>query len=231
MNNDTHKDGLVRQFGEPLAEASGAVILLHGRGGSADDILSLARELFRPGLVYLAPQAADNSWYPNSFLAPVAQNQPWLTSALRKVEAMLKIANDAGIFADRIVIGGFSQGACLGTEFVANHPQRYAGLLAFTGGLIGPPDADLAHQGNLAGTPAFFGSGDPDPRVPWERVQKSARIFTEMGAKVTLRRYANRPHSISPEEIDLARLLIRDAFGKGASDPITQVAPGKGSGR
>ena len=211
MTNDPHRDAAVRQFGEPLEKAAGAVILLHGRGGSAEDILSLANELYVPQLAYLAPQAAGNTWYPYSFLSPVAQNEPWLTSALRKVEAIVRTANDAGIPSDRIVIGGFSQGACLATEFVARHPKRYAGLIAFTGGLIGPPGAELTHTGDLAGTPAFFGSGDPDPHVPWERVQESTRILAEMGAVVTARRYPNRPHTISPEEIDLAKTLIREA--------------------
>jgi len=217
MSNDPHKDGEVRQIGKPLPEASGVVILLHGRGGSAEDILSLAHDLYLPGVAYLAPQASGNSWYPNSFLAPVAQNQPWLTSALHKVEATLKMATDAGISGDRVVIGGFSQGACLATEFVASHPQRYAGLIALTGGLIGPPGADLTHKGDLAGTPAFFGSGDPDPHVPWQRVQESARILTEMGAAVTSRRYANRPHTISSGEIDLAKKLILDALSSSAN--------------
>jgi phospholipase/carboxylesterase len=210
--NDPHRDAPVRHFGKPLKEAAGVVILLHGRGGSAEDILSLADSLYLPQLAYLAPQAAGNSWYPNSFLAPVAQNEPWLTSALRKVDAIVKLANDAGIATDRIVIGGFSQGACLSTEFVASHPRQYAGLVAFTGGLIGPPGADLAHPGSLAGTPAFLGSGDPDPHVPWQRVQESARILTEMGAAVTVRRYQNRPHTISQDEIGFARTLIREAF-------------------
>jgi phospholipase/carboxylesterase len=222
MNNDPHKDGPVRQFGKPLGEASGAVILLHGRGGSAEDILSLAPELYLPELVYLAPQAAANSWYPNSFLAPVAQNEPSLTSALHKVGATLKMAQDAGISADRVVIGGFSQGACLATEFVARHPRRYAGFFAFTGGLIGPPGTDLAHQGDLAGTPAFFGSGDPDPHVPWSRVKESARIFAEMEATVTIRRYANRPHTISRDEIDSAATLIRNAYGANRAAPVAR---------
>ena len=212
MSNDPHKNGRVQQFGKPLSEAAGAVILLHGRGGSAEDILSLANELFLPQLAYLAPQAAGNSWYPNSFLAPIAQNEPWLTSALRKVEATIEMVNIAGISTDRIVIGGFSQGACLATEFVARHARRYAGLIAFTGGLIGPPGADLTHSGDLAGTPAFLGSGNPDPHVPWQRVEQSARILTEMGAAVTSRRYENLPHSISPEEIDSAKMLIREAY-------------------
>lgn len=224
MNIDPHKDAPVRHLGRPLNEASGAVILLHGRGGSADDILSLARELYLPELAYLAPQAAGNSWYPNSFLAPVAQNEPWLTSALRKVEATLQLANDAGLSTDRIVIAGFSQGACLATEFAARHPRRYAGLIAFTGGLIGPPDADLAHKGDLAGTPAFFGSGDPDPHVPWQRVEQSAKIFAEMGAAVTSRRYANRSHTISSEEIEIAKTIIRDAYGSPASHTGARVA-------
>jgi phospholipase/carboxylesterase len=210
--SDPHRDGAILQFGKPLAEAAGAVILLHGRGGSAEDILSLSRDLYFPQLAYLAPQAAANSWYPNSFLAPIAQNEPWLTSALRKVEVLVEMANGAGISRDRIVIGGFSQGACLAGEFVARHPQRYAGLIALTGGLIGPPGADLKHPGDLAGTPAFFGSGDPDPHVPWQRVQESAKILTEMGATVTIRRYANRPHTISAEEIDLSNHLIRETF-------------------
>ncbi len=190
------------------------MILLHGRGASADDILSLAHELYLPDLAYLAPEAAGNSWYPNSFLAPIAQNEPWLSSALRKVESIVKIANDAGISTDRIVIGGFSQGACLTSEFAARHPRRYAGLLAFTGGLIGPPGADLTHTGDLAGTPAFFGSGDPDPHVPWQRVEQSARILAEMGAAVTSRRYPNRPHTISREEIDFAKTLIQAAYAR-----------------
>jgi len=210
--NDPHRDGHVRHFGKPLEDAAGAVILLHGRGGSAEDILSLADSLYLPQLAYLAPQAAGNSWYPNSFLAPIAQNEPWLTSALRKVEAIVTMANDAGISSDRIVIGGFSQGACLSTEFVASHPRRYAGLIAFTGGLIGPLGSDLKHAGDLAGTPVFFGSGDPDPHVPWQRVQESARILGEMGGAVTVRRYPNRPHTISAEELDFARTLVREAF-------------------
>jgi len=212
MSIDPHRDGPVRQFGEPLADATGAVILLHGRGGSAEDILSLATDLYLPQIAYLAPQAAGNSWYPYSFLAPLTQNEPWLTSALRKVAATVQMANDAGISTERIVIGGFSQGACLATEFVASHPRRYGGLIAFTGGLIGPPGADLTHTGDLEGTPAFFGSGDPDPHVPWQRVEESARIVAGMGGAVTTRRYENRPHTISAEEIDFAKRLVHDAF-------------------
>ena len=212
MTGDPHRDGSVRRHGAALEEAAGAVILLHGRGATAEDILSLADEMFLPQLAYLAPQAAGHSWYPYSFLAPIEQNEPWLSSALRKVESVVRIAQEAGIPADRVAIGGFSQGACLASEFVATHPRRYAGLIALTGGLIGPPGADLTHSGDLAGTPAFLGSGDPDPHVPWKRVEESARLLGEMGAKVTIRRYEGRGHTISPEEIEFAKRLLADAF-------------------
>jgi len=218
MSSDPHKDTPVRQAGEALEKASGAVILLHGRGGSAEDILSLANEFYLPDLAYLAPQAAQNSWYPNSFLAPIAQNEPWRTSALRKIETTLRTANDAGIPPERIVICGFSQGACLATEFVATHPRRYGGLIAFTGGLLGPQGTDLTHEGDLQGTPAFFGSGDPDPHVPWQRVQQSAKILAGMGAAVTARRYPNRAHTISAEELDFAKRLIVEAFAVKADE-------------
>jgi phospholipase/carboxylesterase len=212
-NQDPHRDQPVNHLGETLSHAIGAVILLHGRGGTADDILSLAGEMYRPELAYLAPQAAGNTWYPNSFLAPRDQNQPWLDSALHKVASTVRQATDAGIDPENILLCGFSQGACLAIEFVATHPRRYAGLIVFTGGLIGPPGCDLNRKGELAGTPAFFGSGDPDPHVPFTRVQQSADILSGMGAAVTVRRFPGRPHTILPEELDAARLMVLQAFG------------------
>jgi len=202
----------VRQIGRPLAEAKGLVILLHGRGGSAEDILSIVPEFHAPHLTYLAPEAPGNTWYPNSFMAPREKNEPWLTSALNTIESTVRSAIDAGVAPDRIVIGGFSQGACLSSEFVVTHPRRYAALLAFTGGLIGPPDADLTHEGDLQGMPAFFGSGEPDPHVPWLRVEQSAQIVSNMGGIVTLRRYPGRPHTITADELAVAAKLIHDAF-------------------
>jgi predicted esterase len=209
---DPHASQPVLRVGAPLDEAKGAVVLLHGRGGSAEDILSLAQPLHREGLAYLAPQAAGHTWYPNSFLAPRETNEPHLGSALAKVGAIIREIEVAGISRDQILIAGFSQGACLATEFVASNPARYAGLIAFTGGLIGPPDADLRHEGSLAGTPAFFLSGDPDPHVPWQRVQASAAELERMGAVITARRYPGRPHTITAEEVELARTLVREAF-------------------
>jgi predicted esterase len=215
---DPHGNQPVRHLGAPLAEATGAIVLLHGRGGSADDILRLAQPLRGEGLAYLAPQAAGNTWYPNSFLAPRESNEPYLSSALRKVGSVVAELESAGIERDRILITGFSQGACLATEFVASNPARYAGLIAFTGGLIGPPDASLHHEGSLAGTRALFLSGDPDPHVPWQRVQASATELERMGAVITARRYPGRPHTITAEEVELARILVREAF------PITSEA-------
>jgi len=212
MTLDPHQYGTVHTFGAAPEVALGAVILLHGRGGSAEDILSLAREFELPQLAYFAPQAAGHSWYPNSFMASVASNQPWLCSALNKVESIVQMAQYAGIAADRVAVGGFSQGACLATEFVASHPKRYAALFALTGGLVGPPGSDLAHQGSLAGTPAFFGSGDPDPHVPWQRVRDSAQVLESMGAIVNVKRYPGRGHTVSSEELAITRELLRDAF-------------------
>jgi predicted esterase len=185
------------------------MVLLHGRGGSPEDMFSLGEALGGPGFAYLAPKAANNTWYPQSFLASLQQNEPYLSSALGKVESIVELAIAAGISANRVVVTGFSQGACLATEFVARHPRKYAGLIAFTGGLIGPPGSDLSHQGDLAGTPAFFGSGDPDPHVPWERVQESAEVFRQMGADVALHRYRGMSHSVSPDEIESAREHVR----------------------
>jgi predicted esterase len=205
---DPHRNQPVRSLGATLSQAAAAVVLLHGRGASAEDILGLAAEMYDERLAYLAPQAADHRWYPYSFMAPIAENEPWLSSALAKVATVVQLALDAGLAREQIFVCGFSQGACLATEFIARHPARYGGLVAFTGGLIGPPDADLRHPGNLAAMPALFSSGDPDPHVPWSRVLASAEQFTAMGADVRTQRYAGRPHTVLPQEIKAARDLL-----------------------
>jgi predicted esterase len=213
-NLDPHAAGGLYRMGAPLEAAAGVVIMLHGRGGPAAEILSLASELGseRLPLAFLAPEAVGFAWYPNSFLVERELNEPWLTSALAKVQSVVELALAAGLTRERIVLGGFSQGACLATEFVATHPARYGGLIAWTGGLIGPLGSDLSHPGDLAGTPAFLGSSDPDPYVPWSRVEESARVLTAMGAQVTLWSYPGKPHTVSAEEIELARQLIARAF-------------------
>jgi phospholipase/carboxylesterase len=206
--SDPHRDQPVLTLGAGLSHATAAVILLHGRGASAEDILGLATEMYDERFAYLAPQAAGNAWYPYSFMAPIEKNEPWLSSALAKVATIVQQAVAAGLSRDRIFVCGFSQGACLSSEFVARNPARYGGLIAFTGGLIGPPDADLHHEGNLGEMPALFSSGDPDPHVPWSRVLESAEQFTAMGAAVKTQRYPGRPHTVLPQEINSARELI-----------------------
>jgi phospholipase/carboxylesterase len=205
---DPHAAQPILRAGTPLDRAAGALILLHGRGGSAEDILTLGEALADDRFALLAPQAAGHTWYPNSFLASRGQNEPWLSSALQNVEAVLALAQGAGIPTERIAIAGFSQGACLATEFVGRHPLRYAALLAYTGGLIGPLDEPITLSGNLDGTPALFSSGDPDPHVPWQRVQQSADLFAKIGAEVLVERHPGRPHTILASEVRQGRELL-----------------------
>jgi predicted esterase len=212
--DDPHSNSPVARMGADLVHAHAAIVLLHGRGASAQDILGLAHELGLPGIAWLAPQAAENSWYPYSFMAPMEQNQPWLSSALAKVAHTVGLCTDAGLTKDKIAVCGFSQGACLSTEFVARNPTQWGALIAFTGGLIGPPGSDLSHPGSLDGTFCLFSSGDPDPHVPWARVQESAREMERMGANVELLRHPNRPHSILQSEVQAARRLISARFRK-----------------
>ena len=205
---DPHRNQPVWESGHKLASAAGAVILLHGRGASPQDILGLAGEFKQPGLAYRAPEAAGHTWYPNSFLAPIEKNEPWLTSALEKVKGIVADIESDGIPRERIVIAGFSQGACLASEYVARNAGRYGGVIAFTGGLIGPPNTKFSYAGTLAGTPAFFGAGDHDPHVPWERVQESATVLSAMGAEVVVKCYPGLPHTINPDEIAEARKIL-----------------------
>ena len=210
--SDPHREQPVRTYGARLGEATAAAILLHGRGASAEDILGLATEMYDKRVAYLAPQAAGHSWYPYSFLAPREENEPWLSSALSLVRSTVQMALDVGIAVEKIVLCGFSQGACLSAEFVARNPRRYGGLIGFTGGLIGA-SLDDAYAGELGGMPVFLGSGDPDPHVPWARVEKTGEVLRGMGAEVTLRRYPGRQHTISGEEVDFGKRLVDGVFG------------------
>ena len=202
---DPHRNQPVLESGQPLKTATAALILVHGRGASASDILTLGDEVGDPEFAYLAPEAAGHTWYPYSFLAPIAQNQPWLNSALSFLGRVLARAVAAGVPRHKVAILGFSQGACLATEFVARNPARYGALIAFTGGLIGPLGTQFNYPGDLAGTPCFFGAGDPDPHVPWVRVKESASVFSALGGVVTLRRYPGLPHTINQDEIQQAQ--------------------------
>ena len=208
MTSDPHGTQAIVSIGPPLADAAGLLILLHGRGGTTEDILGLGEAIAPEKWAMLAPQASGNSWYPFSFLAPREQNEPYLTSALGRVQAALDIALAAGIAAEKIAIGGFSQGACLATEFVGRNPRRYAALLALTGGLIGPLGVPIKLTGDLAGTPVLLSSGDPDPHVPWARVQQSADLLEKIGGRVTIRRYPGKPHSVTGEELRSASDIL-----------------------
>jgi predicted esterase len=218
MTRDPHRDQPVLTAGRKLSEAAGAIILVHGRGGSAEDILQLRNELDYPELAYVAPQAAENTWYPYSFLAPIEQNEPWLTSALNKLKNTVGNITREGIPQDKIVIAGFSQGACLASEFVARNAANCGGLIAFTGGLIGPPGTDFHNTGSLSGTPVFLGAGDPDAHVPWQRVRESADALSALGADVLLRCYPGMPHTISRQELEEARRLLDRTFSPDSQD-------------
>jgi phospholipase/carboxylesterase len=207
--NDPHRHQPILQRGRELGSAAAAVILVHGRGASAEDILGLTEELGVPRLAYLAPDAAGHAWYPYSFMAPIERNQPWLDSALGLIAKTIELATAARIAKDRVVLVGFSQGACLATEFVARNATRYGGLAAFTGGLIGPEGMRFEYSGKLSGTPCFLGAGDPDPHVPWERVEESASVLSGLGGDVTLRRYPGLSHTVNRDELEHTKKILQ----------------------
>jgi len=194
--------------GRPLSQADKALILVHGRGGRAGDILFLADELNVGDYALLAPQATDNSWYPYSFLMPPTQNEPWLSSALDVLKQLVADIKAAGISPENIYFLGFSQGACLTLEFVTRNATRYGGVAAFTGGLIGDRIYPENYTGDFGGTPIFIGTSDPDPHVPVPRVHATTKILQDMNASVTEEVYPLMGHTISQQEIDRANDLI-----------------------
>ena len=205
---DPHANPRVLQAGVPIDAARIVAIMLHGRGAGAEDILGLAKEFTAPDVAFVAPQAAGNTWYPYSFLMPLEQNEPSLSSALRAIERLVESLAQQNVTPDRIALMGFSQGACLALEFAARHAQRYAVIAAFSGGLIGPPGTPRNYPGSFAGTPVFLGCSDVDPHIPVERVHESAEVFTRMGATVTKKIYPHMGHTINESEIDLVNGLL-----------------------
>jgi predicted esterase len=185
------------------------MLMIHGRGASADDILSLAGEFSQPGFAYLAPQAVGNTWYPNRFLAPLEENEPWLSSALAFVEDVLDEVIKAGIPRERIMLLGFSQGACLALEFSARHAHRYGGVIGLSGALIGPEGTPRDYPGSLSGTPVFLGCSDVDFHVPKEYVQQTAEVMKRLSGEVTLRLYPNMDHTVNQDEIDFVRNMMQ----------------------
>ena len=207
-SNGPHQGQELLTAGKPLNEARAALILIHGRGASAYDILELGHYLAPSEMAQLAPQAANSSWYPYSFLSPLAQNEPDLSSALAVITDLVAQVEEAGIPAEKIIIGGFSQGACLVSEFAARNARRYGGLLIFSGGLIGPAITTDTYTGSLAGTPIFAGCSNVDFHIPLQRVEETGAVLAELGGAVTKKIYPNMGHTINQDEIDEARKIV-----------------------
>lgn len=210
---DPHGTSAPLRFGAAPGEADAAVILVHGRGGSPESMAEFARVLARPGTAWVAPRAANATWYPDSFLAPLERNQPWLDSALRTLARTADGLREEGLGPERVVLLGFSQGACLATEFLARNARRWGGLVALSGGLIGPPGTPREYGGALEGTPVFLGCGDPDPHVPRDRVEESGRVLDALGAATDVRIYAGLGHAVNADEIEAARALLAGLDG------------------
>lgn len=200
-----------------MSAGSKVLIMIHGRGGSAEDILSLSGELAVEDFVLLAPQATGNSWYPYSFLAPPAENEPWLSSALYLLKELVEDLVAAGVPSENIYFLGFSQGACLTLEFVTRHAREWGGVIAFTGGLIGDRIYPENYSGDFKTTPIFLGSSNPDPHVPVARVKETSGFLKNMNAAVTENFYNNMGHTINQDEIDHANELL--------SQPIDGIHP------
>jgi predicted esterase len=200
----------VYSTGATLEEAAAALILLHGRGATADDILSLSTYLDFPQIAYLAPQAEGFTWYPNRFIFPVEQNEPYLSAALAKIDTIVKDVEAHEIPVEKIFLGGFSQGACLASEYVIRNPRGYGGLIVFSGGYIGPLDIQRQPNGDLKGMPAFLGCSDMDAHIPLQRVQETTALLQAMGGRATEKIYPNLGHTIIEDEIESARRLISD---------------------
>ncbi|MGG5890139.1 alpha/beta hydrolase [Falsiroseomonas sp. HC035] len=194
--------------GSPLGQARGAVVMVHGRGADAAGMLSLAEVFAQPDLAYLAPQAAGGTWYPYSFLAPTERNQPFLSSALGMLDGLFEDLSVAGIAPGRVVLLGFSQGACLALEYAARRARRYGGLVGLSGGLIGPDGTARDHAGDLGGTPVLLGCSDVDPHIPLLRVHETARVLRRLGGTVTERIYPGMGHGINDDEVTHIRDLL-----------------------
>ncbi len=211
---DPHAGQPIRSAGMPIDEAKAVILALHGRGARAEDIISLIEQLNLPSFAVVAPQAANHAWYPNRFLAPLASNEPWLSSALALVERGLSRIAAAGIPPERTLLLGFSQGACLALEFAARHARRYGGLVGLSGALIGPEDTPRAYPGTLSGTPVFLGCSNVDPHVPKECISQAAEVLRSLGGEVTERLYPGMAHTVNEDEIEFVRRMAQKLVKK-----------------
>ena len=216
MSRDPHRDQPIFVWGAPPGQASAALLMAHGRGASVDDMRGLADELAFRQFMYIAPAAAARTWYPYSFLEPLARNEPHLSSALRLLGRALEKATSANVPIDRIVLLGFSQGACLTLEFAARNARRYGGVVGLSGGLIGPEGTPRDYAGQLDGTPVFLECSDVDPHVPKRRVDETAAVLERLGARVTERIYPGMGHTVNTDEITATRGML-DAVLAGAA--------------
>lgn len=210
-----HNPNNIRTAGKPLEEATKVMIMVHGRGGSARDILALSEYIDDPDFAFIAPEANQNTWYPYSFLQPMERNEPYLSSALN-VLAMVRarLQSDFNFKPLQIYWLGFSQGACLALEFVARNPMPYGGVFGLSGGLIGPPDTPRDYAGSFEHTPIFLGCSDVDSHIPKERVLESEAVFRRMGAEVTTKLYPNFPHTINEDELKVVNSLIASSLNR-----------------
>ncbi len=212
-----HQGQKVLRSGESFGKARAAMVLLHGRGASAGNILELTHEFHVPRFVYLAPQAANLSWYPNSFLAPIESNEPGISSGLSVVRDIVSGIEKEGIPCERIILLGFSQGACLALEFAARNTRRWGGVVGLSGGLIGPEGVPRDYPGSLQGTPVFLGCSDVDFHIPKERVLETAGVMKRLGGEVTMNLYANIGHTVNRDEIrnvnDIMKSVVESTAG------------------
>jgi predicted esterase len=209
---DLHNPDSFSVAGKSLKEAKRALILLHGRGADAEDILSLGKQLQLPETALIAPKATNNTWYPERFLVETRYNEPWLSSALDGITAQIERCLKAGLSMEQIFLCGFSQGACLVSEYAARHPKRYGGVIAFSGGVIGAEgEGRPTDPGSLDQTPVFLGCSTIDPHIPANRVHETATLLRVLGAKVTLKLYPLMPHIVNADEMAIAQNLILNA--------------------
>lgn len=205
---EPHQNQPVATAGADIDDAPLAMILIHGRGASAQSMLMFAEEFNRKDIHYRALQASNHTWYPNSFLAPKEKNEPGISSGLQAIYDQVKILNSEGISTGRIILLGFSQGACLTTEFAARHPQRYGAVIGLSGGLIGNEVDPKNYSGSLEQTPVFLGCSDRDPHIPKERVDITEEVFQQLEANVTKRIYKGMGHTVNQDEIEYVNQLI-----------------------
>jgi len=221
MTKGPHQGQPVRSAGVPLEQAHAALVLIHGRGATADNILTLSPALDIPGFAYLAPQAGGHTWYPQSFLAPIQNNEPGISSGLQAIQDVLARVGAAGVPLERTVLLGFSQGACLALEFAARRARRYGGVVGLSGGLIGPDGTPRNYPGTLEATPIFLGCSDVDPHIPAERVRETADVMRRLNGQVTMRLYPGMGHSINDDEIAAVRKIMAEL-----SPQRAQASPG-----